>query len=1329
MKLSGMVQLGQQNYFLVYNDTRTYITYTLYNKYSKADSYRYVMGEALQDIVLTNKMAFEKYADARYLRCHAKQMKVTGMVTTTNTSTLPDIERILDVLRFADTYQFTANNIIQNSSSSVGIDVYQNFSASDRNLVYDFEKKNGMFVGIHISYRDTTIDLTSSTFKLKLDAVEMVTVSKEESKQIAISSLKNVTYQTLCDALDMTWFEENGIRKKDYKAITTIEELETLVISPLAHAVKFLDGTGEKLLLSIDTETTGLNVFNLDNNNPDKSRCVAIPIAWEDNKAFVIFTDMEHFDSIPNEYAMKRLEPFITKIRYNKTPTGRVETTRKVQTFSVRKDDEISLADLQAFGVDSKENSSTVESNALIKDDLVEFKRSTINLVGHNSSFDSRVFLDFGVRPWFDDDTQQMAFVLSPKVVRGSKKLKILTRKLLHCETPELEDILGRGNEDKYRYLRDKLVAEIYGCADADFTRLIFKALRGIMSNEMYEQYRKQDMTIINILYEAEYNGLPTDQKALETMAEHSKANLEILKNFMYEYVGRAVAVKNIQNKLRAKHDAGILSEEEFTYEMSNIDISGEDNRFEFEIKASSIREVLYNILGYHIFGYTNGDANGNNRLPKTDKIVMEKLMKCKLDPDSPEARKGWKLKHDVLASGVDYAEYEKAKAANSKKLEDMVLVDAERFNSCKYPLAIVLSKYAVLNKEYTSYFKPILETNMEGKIFKTFSLSRIETRRIMNPAQTMKGSLKALVRAYSDDYYLLDFDMAQVEYRIMASLAGHEEIIKKMKDPEKDYHIETAALVWSIPPHKVTKKLRKQTKSIGFGVPYGLSEWSLTEKLFDVVTEDTLFETRKLLLKWEASNKPIMDFLEGERDKALQVWNIPRNLRDYFDAYKREIIYDIKGKIVSNNYVLDPDGNKIPTKVGRAANKYGFYRTFDLENLDNRKAAKIRRMAGNYPIQSYAAELFRKILIRFYEICEEYGIQDKIKWHMLIHDELLCSVHKSVHPFLIYKLVKKACMISIKGHTNYFVGINVGNTWGEVKDDAREAPVYFVKRMVDRYDAGEFKEQWIDDVWGFIKPYREQYLEDRIGEVLKSIQPDLDTGIVDGPSIIEKMSNYTVRAYLEDYKPNRAIAPAAKGASDEEREYQSNEVFLSKLETWLIDVYGEGRKLRGQDGSVYVVNKGTEIVEKPAKEIDYEELFNDNDLFGGEDSYWSFDSAANSEESFISDDYGQWDEEEDFTDKVQFDFSRKNVRTIADLIVENVSYKRLVLSNGQLIIKLDRSADMEACKKFLKNDVVNSGGMSILFKTPFGMTRWLHVDQNINLQALDEFVDGIGKR
>ena len=82
-----------------------------------------------------------------------------------------------------------------------------------------------------------------------------------------------------------------------------------------------------------------------------------------------------------------------------------------------------------------------------------------------------------------------------------------------------------------------------------------------------------------------------------------------------------------------------------------------------------------------------------------------------------------------------------------------------------------------------------------------------------------MKGKLKALIRSYTDDYYLLDFDMSQVEYRIMVSLAKYVDMIRVMNNPERDYHTETASLLHGVPAHLVSKKLRNI--SLSWLTPY----------------------------------------------------------------------------------------------------------------------------------------------------------------------------------------------------------------------------------------------------------------------------------------------------------------------------------------------------------------------------------------------------------------------------------------------------------------------------------------------------------------------------
>lgn len=179
--------------------------------------------------------------------------------------------------------------------------------------------------------------------------------------------------------------------------------------------------------------------------------------------------------------------------------------------------------------------------------------------------FDKRVFIDLGQYFYFDQDTLQMAFDLNPKTVKGSNKLKVLTRKLFGHETPELTDILGKGNEDKYRYLMVEIVAIIYGCADADYTLKLFHKLKSIMTKRMFIYYQRQDVPLLNILPRSEYYGLNTIEQDVLKLAESTVADINKLKQYMYSYVGSFVNIYKQRSVLEAKRNAGLLSEDEYS--------------------------------------------------------------------------------------------------------------------------------------------------------------------------------------------------------------------------------------------------------------------------------------------------------------------------------------------------------------------------------------------------------------------------------------------------------------------------------------------------------------------------------------------------------------------------------------------------------------------------------------------------------------------------------------------------------------------------------------------------------------------------------------------
>lgn len=1340
MNLIGDFSFNGTKFFLGLHDVKNIEEFLLISPIHVADRVRVMEGlDKAENPILKYPSDVKGNLRTDYVVEVIQRRKKTGIVKRYGESNV--LIAVTDAIGRAKSHQFEKKSIFIDEKEFKDGKEHRIFQAADSDLQFYFETNDGVYSYLRVQSETVTFELKSVPWALNTKEIPLEEAKHVFSKRVLVSSIKQVDYNVLAETLDMSWYKENGVKKKDYKSIDSIETFETLIMTPMLQKIEKCKKENKVFNVAVDTETTGLKVYNLAKNNPDKDHCVAIPICWEVGKSFVIFTDMEHFNNVPNEYAINRLAMLFENFEGERTIEYWVEDeeaeeqsteqstgqTQSMDAFNSNTEfdafvgDDFSDDGSDGFRGDLGKRQDKKTKRKKYKKQFITITRDLINLIGHNSGFDGRVFFDFGKKFYFNEDTLQMAFDINPSTVRNSKGLKVLTRFFFNAETPELSDVLGKGNEDKYRYLQDREVAEIYGCADADYTLAIFYKLRALMTDKMYFYYKMQDIPMINILYQSEYWGMQTIEEDLAKLSEASRQNISTLQETMYSYVGVYVQYSEEVKALEAKKVSGLISEEEFEAERAAI--KPDPNAiYRFDFKPAQLKNVLFDIMKYPVVDYTNTNQ------PALNKHVVEKLLKKKLEPGEKHFRE---MTRDVLVYGADYQEYEELKIENPKKAKSMVLISAEEFNSLKYPLALIIQKYSDLNKEYTAYFKPTEENNLEGKIFKGYNLARIETRRISNPGQTMKGSLKALIRSYTDDYYVLDFDMSQVEQRIMVSMSGYTALIEKMKDPENDAHTETASMVEGKPPYKISKKERKKAKSVTFGVPYGLGLRSLCEKMFGDTSKDHMIETSIVLDKWMKNNKPIVDMLEKAREEALTEWEINNDLRDFMGAWKKD---------KDGNFLLDENGKRIPKPVGKVENMLGFYRVFDLSDVDQSESARerrregeytpaeasIRRKAGNYPIQATASELFRQILIRFYRACKKYGIEDKVKWHMLIHDELLCSVKKDVHPFLIYKIVKEACMITLEGHTKYYVGINIGDTWAQCKDDSREAPIHFVERMVKRYEAGEFKDQVFDHPWEFIKPYREKYVEDRIGEVVREIQPDADTAPIDLQHLIDNFSNYTVRAYVSDYPMNGEVDYKVEEGNPSSEIMYDNLKWVKSLESWALDVYGEGKKFISLEGKEYSVTKA-EKKEKKKKEIDYDELFEKDFEFDSEDeedNFWSFDaSSAEIVYGAESEELVETREYDDGSD-LKFDLTRKG-DNVTDLTIIESKYHNLKVLNNQIVISLDNRRQISLVEKLL-GPVVIPLGTRVVFRTPGEVVRWDKIKENYDLEKLDVILEFI---
>lgn len=1324
MNLLGEYEFNGSKFFVSLRDIKNEEIFTLISQVHVEDRARMLNGEEPIHPVLHTQAAVAQYFNTGYAVESTKRRKRTGKVFKAGNSGI--LDNLFELLSSARMYRFASSDVNENVREVVYGVAKESFSAADGNLQFDFEKQDGLYTYLRIRNATARLELTKVKSSLKIKDLKYTELTNSQSKRVMLSSLKKIDYNTLAQTLDMSWYRENGVNKKKYGTVKSNEEFEEVIMTPMLKALSECVAKGEKFHVAMDTETTGLNVYNLAEDNPDKDHCVAIPICWKFGESYVIFTDMKHFQNASNDYVIKRLAQVFELFEGERTvefwetvsqdePEGAQDCTEG--------DGKASFDDLDFSFAETTESQQKAPVQKKVRK-TVTFRRDSVNLIGHNSGFDARVFFDLKKTIYFNQDTLQMAFNLNPQSVRGSKKLKVLTRYFFHAETPELDDVLGKGNEDKYRYLEDEEVAAIYGCADADYTFGLFFKLMKLTPERMYHWYQRGDVPMINILAQSEYWGMATIHEEVKKLAYRTKQNIEILKQKTYEYVGVYVKYTNELNILKTKFEGGELSEQE--YNAAKVEVKPDYQAvYEFDFKPAQLKHVLYDIMKYKVVAYTDG--KGKAPQPKLDKFVVKKLLKYKLAEGEHSFKK---LEKDILVFDADEEEYQRLLKTDKKKAESMCLISAKEFNKLRFPLALIVKKYSELNKEYTSYYKPIEEQQLEGKIFKGYNLARIETRRIQNPGQTMKGDLKALVKAYTDSHYLLDFDMSQVEQRIMVSMSGYTDMIERMKDPEKDAHTETASMVEGKPAYMISKTERKNAKHVTFGLPYGLGITSLCEIMFGDTSEEHLIATRIIVGKWMKNNKPIIDLLERAREEALTVWEISDELRDFMGMWEKND---------NGEFILDADGNKIPIPIGRVTNLLGFYRVFNLKGIGQTKEdkerrkkgiftpeeASIRRKSGNYPIQGTASEIFRQILIRFYESCKHYGIADKVKWHMLIHDELLCSVEKDVHPFMLYKIVKEACMITLKGHTNYYIGVNIGDTWAECKDDAREAPIYFVDRMVKRYENGEFEEGWFDHPWEFIKPFRKQYVEDRIGEVIKQYQPNVDNEPVALEALLQKFSNYTVRAYVNSYPINGEIWELPKAPDINTIAEHDNLEWVKRLESWALSYYGEGKEFLGLDGVVYKIHTcEASTPEAEPEELSPEELFG-LDGFEEEDtdSYWSWDEDS-AEMVYGSEYLVDTEEKVHYNDgsDLEFDLTRTG-NNVTDLTIIEKKYNNLKVINKQLYAILANRVQKDLVKAFLKPDVVKLG-TQVVFQANGVLEWWDIIRSNYDYKELDAFID-----
>lgn len=825
MRMIGTVKLSGTEYILAINNLKSTSYYYLYSKYHEEDRMNILLGNACRFPIreLSSYKNGNVFSTDYMIGCIVRK-NIGGDMSYMGD--YYDLLEIIQVMQNSTAYTFKSSEIEKDETyfSEDHANYVRDFKARDESIILEYKKVAGFFFSYNYKNNSIEINLNSSlgySFPPSRELKNQVTPLKENEvgSSIFYSNVKSIDYDAIINNMgDTSWYfeklEDGSIKyNKEYLSVKSINAFEDLVITPLVQEIKKAREEGTlPVIIGLDTETDGLDVYNIPTEL--QSKVVAIPLAFKDNCALLIYTGMEYFNNIPMSYVKSRLEPFLVK--------------------DILNDNEITIK---------------------TRNGDFSFKRSEVFVTGHNIMFDAKAFRVHSIDAYFDADTMQMSFTLDPFLTKRKNSLKHITHKLLNCATPELTDVLGKGNEDKFKYINDERVALLYGGADADFSRLVFKELRKIFKEcepfhgkDLLKTEIEQDILLMNVLSKADFDGIRIDREVFVAKGQEVLRNMEIITEFAHKYVGRVIAVNEHQYQYE------LLKSQGLEHTLAQVPDLSNAPPYEFKFSGKSLTNTLFTILKYPILTWTEpskakrdaGEADDFKPKPAVNKVAMKRLMEQKhSEPVNI-------LKSDIL--GCD----------------GKVLIEADVFNSYKYPVAYLVSLIGPRKKEYDSYFKSFVEDSYGNMLCKSSKFSSIDTRRIANPTQTIKGSLKQYMLPYDDSYAMCDWDMSQVELRIMASLAGDLDAINRMKDPEADSHTETAAVLHDKESYLVSAKERKAAKGIGFGYPYGLMRPSMCEQIFGDKSDYHLAETQKIIESFEKAKHQIVKFLNGVRDNTL---------------------------------------------------------------------------------------------------------------------------------------------------------------------------------------------------------------------------------------------------------------------------------------------------------------------------------------------------------------------------------------------------------------------------------------------------------------------------
>lgn len=311
-----------------------------------------------------------------------------------------------------------------------------------------------------------------------------------------------------------------------------------------------------------------------------------------------------------------------------------------------------------------------------------------------------------------------------------------------------------------------------------------------------------------------------------------------------------------------------------------------------------------------------------------------------------------------------------------------------------EHPIIEKILSYRELSKLESTYLHalPALVNVRTGRVHTSYNQTVAATGRLSSTDPNLqnipvRGSgIGAEIRkafVAEKGYKLLSIDYSQMELRIVAHLAQDENMMKVFQNNE-DIHTNTAAAIFDVLSGEVTDDMRRDAKTINFGVLYGLSSFGLASRIGAVSRTDA------------------KEFIHK-----------------YFEEYSGVQMYleNVKAEVNENAFVRHELGRI--RKFPEIRSSQFFIR------------AGAERAAINFPIQGLQADILKIAMINIHK--ELQGKDDEIRMLMQVHDELVFEVREDEVDKWVKK-IKPLMEDAYKLTVPVIAEAKVGDNWGDME-------------------------------------------------------------------------------------------------------------------------------------------------------------------------------------------------------------------------------------------------------------------------------------------------------